>query len=160
MSESGDVNGAYATGEESAIDVRRIMAAIRFRVSRTTLRDEEAVRRARKGISPELGARISRLHAHVAGIRAHAGTIGNLPPHPPTVRGRLGAIAVRVIQRALFWLIPSLQTAQNQVAQALEDQIKINEALMKSLEQVLIRMEMLQGQPTEPMAVSAPRADA
>lgn len=160
MAVTGDPNCADATGEESAIDVRRIMAAIRLRASRTTLRDEEAVRRARKSISPELGIRISRLHARVAGIRAHAAAIGGLPPHPPTLRGRLGAIAVQVIQRALFWLIPSLRAAQNQVAQALEDQIKINEELMKSLQQALVRIELLEGRPTEPMAGSLPGTDA
>src|SRR5262245_7749192 len=29
--------------------------------------------------------------------------LGDMPPAPPTMRGRLGAILVRVVRRALFW---------------------------------------------------------
>jgi hypothetical protein len=141
------------------VDVRQIMAAIRLRVRRSSLRNEDAQRRARRSISSELLARVSRLNARIETIRAHAGRIGELPPHPPTFRGRIGAVAVRLVRRALFWFIPSLQIAQNEIVQALEDQIKVNEELMKSLEQVHLQIELMQSQ-TEAPAVSIRTAGA
>jgi hypothetical protein len=65
-----------------------------------------------------------------------------LPPQPPGLRGSLGSFAVRVVRRTLFWLIPSLQAMHEQMAQALEDQVKINEELVKALEQAHVRAEL------------------
>ena len=34
--------------------------------------------------------------------------IGQLPPEPPTFRGRMGAFFVKIVQRALFWYTPQI----------------------------------------------------
>jgi hypothetical protein len=82
----------------------------------------------------------------VAAIRASAARIGELPPAPPTLRAKVGAVAVRGLRRAMFWLIPSLQAAQEQIAAALEDQTKAVEDLVKAIEKTNARMELLLGE--------------
>lgn len=128
------------------IDIQTIMAEIRGRVRVENQREQAALRNVRKIISPELTARVSRLQVRVAAIRASAARIGELPPAPPTPRARIGAVAVRVLRRAMFWLIPSLQAAQEQIAAALEDQTKAVEDLVKAIEKTNARMELLLGE--------------
>jgi SAM-dependent methyltransferase len=41
--------------------------------------------------------------------------IGQLPPEPPTFRGRLGAFFVRIVRRALFWYTPQIAAFQAEV---------------------------------------------
>lgn len=128
------------------IDIQTIMAEIRGHVRVENQREQAALRNVRKIISPELTARVSRLQVRVAAIRASAARIGELPPAPPTPRARIGAVAVRVLRRAMFWLIPSLQAAQEQIAAALEDQTKAVEDLVKAIEKTNARMELLLGE--------------
>jgi hypothetical protein len=131
----------------ATINVREIMARIRLQTRQASLREEEALRHARQFIPSELSARAPRLHARVETIRENAARIGELPPQPPTLRGRAGAQIVRLIHRSLFWLLPSLRTAHDQVVQALAEQVKINEEMMKAIEQAHVRISGLQGQP-------------
>lgn len=125
------------------IDVQTIMAEIRGRVRVESQREQAALRNVRKIISPDLMARVSRLQVRVAAIRASAALLGELPPAPSTLRAETGAVAVRILRRAMFWLIPSLQAAQEQIAAALEDQTKAVEDLVKAIEKTNARMELL-----------------
>ena len=34
--------------------------------------------------------------------------IGQLPPEPPTLRGRVGSLLVKSVHRALFWYTPQI----------------------------------------------------
>ena len=115
------------------IDIQTIMAEIRGRVRVESQREQAALRNVRKIISPDLTARVSRLQVRVAAIRASAAHIGELPPAPPTLR-------------AMFWLIPSLQAAQEQIAAALEEQTRAVEDLVKAIERTNARMERLLGE--------------
>lgn len=128
------------------IDVQPIMAEVRGRVRLESRREQAALRNVRKIVSPDLTARVSRLQVRVAAIRASAARIGQLPPAPPTLRAKVGAVAVRALRRAMFWLIPSLQAAQEQIAGALEDQTKAVEDLVKAIEKTNARMELLLGE--------------
>jgi flagellar hook-basal body complex protein FliE len=128
------------------IDVQTLMAEIRGRVRLENQRERTALRNVRKIVPPDLMARVSRLQIRVAAIRASAALIGEPPPAPPTFRARAGAVAVRVLRRALFWLIPGLQAAQEQIAAALEDQTKALEDLVKAIEKTNARMEFLLGE--------------
>jgi hypothetical protein len=141
------------THESNAeINVQQIMATIRQRVRQIHRRNEDATRRARKAISNELLSRVSRLNARVGTLRANVTRIGEMPPQPPTLRGKVGALLVRLMQRALFWLIPSLQAIEDQVAQAFEDQAKVNQELLKALQEAHTKIEQLQGAPMQPDA--------
>ena len=53
---------------------------------------------------------------------------------------------MRALQRAMFWLIPSLQAAQEQIAAALEEQTRAVEDLVKAIERTNARMERLLGE--------------
>jgi vacuolar-type H+-ATPase subunit I/STV1 len=44
--------------------------------------------------------------------------IGDLPPAPPTLRGRMGAALVKVVQRMLFWYTDQIRTFQTNVSEA------------------------------------------
>jgi len=139
-------------GSNAEVKVQQIMATIRHKVRHIHRRNEDATRRARRAISNELLSRASRLNARVGTLRANVARIGEMPPQPPTVRGKIGALLVRLMQRALFWLIPSLQANQDQVAQAFEDQAKVNEELLKALQEAHTKIEQLQDTRMQPNA--------
>ena len=128
------------------VDVQTIMAEIRGRVRLESQREQAALHNVRKIVSPELMARVSRLQVRVAAIRAGAARIGELPPAPSTLRAKVGAVAVRTLQRAMFWLIPTLREAQEQIAAALEEQTKAVEDLVKTIEKTNARLECLLGE--------------
>lgn len=45
--------------------------------------------------------------------------VGRMPPEPPTVRGRLGAVLVRAIRRALFWYTRQINEIAGNIAEIL-----------------------------------------
>jgi O-antigen chain-terminating methyltransferase len=49
--------------------------------------------------------------------------IGDMPAEPPTLRGRVGALLVRIVQRALFWYTGQIRTFQTRVADAAREQM-------------------------------------
>ncbi len=127
-----------------AVNVQQIMLEIRRKVRAIHRLNDDATRRARRAISTELMSHAARLSARVGTIQAGVGRIGAMPPQPPTLRGKIGGVLVHVMQRALFWLVPSLQSAHEQVAQALADQVKINEELLKAVVAAHARIEQMQ----------------
>jgi hypothetical protein len=68
--------------------------------------------------SPVLRSAISVLHASYA-------LVGQLPPEPPTFRGRVGARLIRIVNRMLFWYTPQIVYFQYSALRALEEQAKI-----------------------------------
>lgn len=84
---------------------------------------------AKKGTSPELAVALIRARTRLAMIRQTIQRIGELPPCPPTLRGRIGAFAIISMRRALFWLIPSVQMVQHEVATCLEEELRLIEHL-------------------------------
>ncbi len=51
------------------------------------------------------------------GIVTGQALVGRIPPAPPTLRARVGANLVRLVQRALFWYTAQIQNFQLNVAQ-------------------------------------------
>jgi 2-polyprenyl-3-methyl-5-hydroxy-6-metoxy-1,4-benzoquinol methylase len=49
--------------------------------------------------------------------------VGDMPPQPPTFRGRAGAVLVRIVRRALFWYTGQIRTFHAQVAEAAREQV-------------------------------------
>jgi hypothetical protein len=68
--------------------------------------------------SAALRSVLSALHASYA-------LVGQLPPEPPTLRGRIGARLVKLVQRMLFWYTPQIVHFQYSALRALEEQAKI-----------------------------------
>jgi 2-polyprenyl-3-methyl-5-hydroxy-6-metoxy-1,4-benzoquinol methylase len=48
--------------------------------------------------------------------------IGDMPPEPPTIRGRMGAMLVRIVRRALFWYTSQIKTFHARAADAAREQ--------------------------------------
>ena len=74
---------------------------------------------------------LARLKASTAALEEAAGRIGEIPPSPDTFRARVGAGAVRIMQRALFWLVPSIKSTQQNLVQALRDHVTVTDEILK-----------------------------
>jgi O-antigen chain-terminating methyltransferase len=48
--------------------------------------------------------------------------IGDMPPQPPTLRGRVGAVLVRIVRRMLFWYTDQLRALHKIVSEAAGEQ--------------------------------------
>jgi hypothetical protein len=47
------------------------------------------------------------------------------------------------MQRALFWLVPSIKSTQQNVVQAVRDHVTVTEEIVKALQQTNIQVELL-----------------
>src|SRR5262249_55235259 len=84
----------------------------------------------KNGTSPQLAVAVVRARTRLVTMRQTIQRIGEPPPCPPTLRGRVGAFAVLGMRGALFWLIPSLKMVQEEVAACLEDELRLIEQLV------------------------------
>src|SRR4051812_3364249 len=50
-------------------------------------------------------------------VESTAQQVGDMPPAPPTMRGRTGAVLVQAIRRALFWYTGQIRAFQGMVAE-------------------------------------------
>ena len=50
--------------------------------------------------------------------------IGDMPPQPPTLRGRVGAVLVNVVRRMLFWYTDQIRAQQKRIADAAREQAR------------------------------------
>lgn len=121
------------------VDVQAIMRDIRSRVRGASL-THEYVRRARRSVPGHLASTVGRLRASTALLRSAVSRIGETPPAPPTLRGRIGASMVALIQRVLFWYTPTVQNANLQIVDALESHLKVTEEIISILERTHVEM--------------------
>lgn len=70
-------------------------------------------------------------------IRSNRLLVGRMPPQPSTFRAKVGAVAVRAVQRMLFWYTPQIQSFQRDVVRVLEEQA----ALLSTLSAKQKRLE-------------------
>ena len=129
------------------------MREIRSR-ARGANREHEWVRRARRSVPAHLQSSVGRLRASMASLRSTIDRIGQLPPSPPTFRGRMGASVIRLMQRMMFWFTPSVQSADRLIVDALEAHLKVTEEILAVLEKTNIELARV----AEAGAGEAPRA--
>ena len=72
--------------------------------------------------------------------------IGEQPSQPDTLRGRVGAMAVRIIRRLLFWLTPQIKSANISLLQALEQQAAVSQQILASLQNLASAIEKSQSE--------------
>jgi hypothetical protein len=65
------------------------------------------------------------LRSVLAALHASYALVGQLPPEPPTFRGRVGARLVKLVQRMLFWYTPQIVHFQYSTLRAFEEQASI-----------------------------------
>ncbi len=63
--------------------------------------------------------------------------IGDMPPQPPTLRGRIGAVLVQAVRRSLFWYTKQIRAFHGMVAEAAREQA----AALRELETRLQRQQ-------------------
>ena len=63
---------------------------------------------------------LRELSEATSALVAASSTIGHAPPAPPTFRGRMGALAVRVVARMLFWYTPQIRAFHQLVAETVK----------------------------------------
>src|SRR5579864_7028049 len=50
--------------------------------------------------------------------------VGDIPPQPPTLRGRIGAVLVKLVRRMLFWYTGQIRMFHAGVAEAVGEQAR------------------------------------
>jgi hypothetical protein len=110
--------------EAPAADVQAVMQGVRRRARQRRSENAEFQRLAEQVVSPALALALSRLDAHLQDLRRSAPMVGAQPPTPRTLRGRIGAVLVALVRRALFWFIPPLESSQAAMLGALEGQYR------------------------------------
>ena len=94
--------------------------------------------------------------------------VGDIPPQPPTLRGRLGAVLVKLVRRMLFWYTGQIRTFHGVVAEAVGEQARSLQELSDGLQrqQVAGTVDRLAGlesryqqQALEPVRALAERLD-
>ncbi|MBC8165231.1 MAG: hypothetical protein H7Y20_05070 [Bryobacteraceae bacterium] len=118
----------------SPIDVQSVMRRIR-KQARGSDPEHEWLRQGRRAVPSHLISNVARLRSSTALLRSSIARIGEQPPAPRTIRGKIGFALVQVVRRALFWLIPTIRTAQGQLVDALEGQLAATEEILKILQQ-------------------------
>jgi hypothetical protein len=146
------------SAEVSPVNVHDLMREIRGRLRRVR-RDRAAfLRHAERVISPALAMSLKNLESQVVELRNSVEAIGAMPPVPDTLRGRVGAFLVRRVRKALFWLIPPLQTSHIKIVGALEEQRRALVEITNALRQV--NSELVALKSGAPPLSSGPNTDA
>jgi SAM-dependent methyltransferase len=86
------------------------------------------------GAEPSNG--FSRLRQWIPALKQACQEVGQMPPMPPTLRGKVGAFVVAAVRRVLFWLIPPLRSALFESACVLEEQL----SQMERMSQLVLRL--------------------
>jgi hypothetical protein len=126
-----------------AVDVQAIMREIRTAVRAQNRKRDDTARIARRSTPGHLPALIARLKASTVSLEEAAKRIGEIPPGPKTLRARVGALAVAVMQRSLFWLVPAVRSNQQNLVHVLRDHVAATEDILKALQQTNVQLEFL-----------------
>src|SRR5271154_2634350 len=122
------------SGSAYSINVgKEVLQQIREEMERSyrPLEVSKPMERAQAGEPPIDSAGIrSALSALYASYRL----VGQLPPEPPTFRGRLSARLVKLVQRMLFWYTPQIIHFQYSALRAFEEQTKSIESVAAHLQ--------------------------
>jgi hypothetical protein len=73
-------------------------------------------------------------------MHASYALVGQLPPEPPTFRGRMGARLVKLVQRMLFWYTPQIVHFQYSALRAMEEQAKILQSAERRIRQLEVEL--------------------
>jgi len=84
-------------------------------------------------LSQPVSGDLAELRSAVAALFSSYARVGQTPPEPPTLRGRIGAQLVKLVQRLLFWYTPQIVHFQYSALKAFE---AANRALEAEAEKV------------------------
>jgi len=123
-SESGSQLDAGLRVKHDSQDLSDLRARMRRRIERNIAkRDDE------RGVA--ISGHLSGLRRRLASLRSSCELVGEMPPTPPTLRGRIGARLVSVVRRTLFWLLPPLHSVLYEQVRFLEEELASMENLFR-----------------------------
>src|ERR1019366_713971 len=76
------------------------------------------------------------LRSAIAALNASYAVVGQTPPEPPILRGRIGARLVKLVQRLLFWYTPQIVHFQYSALKAFDSALRAFEGQAKSVRQL------------------------
>jgi SAM-dependent methyltransferase len=85
-----------------------------------------------------------------------SGLVGEMPPEPPTLRGRVGSWLIRRIRRALFWYTPRIVEFQQNVSRAMEQEVEAIQEIARENEALRLRIAEME---TNRVAIESLRKD-
>jgi O-antigen chain-terminating methyltransferase len=74
------------------------------------------------------------MRSALSALYASYSLVGQTPPEPPSLRGRIGAGLVKLVQRMLFWYTPQIVNFQYSALRAIEEQTKSLESAAAQLQ--------------------------
>jgi DNA repair exonuclease SbcCD ATPase subunit len=101
-----------------------VLQQIRDEMERAYRPPEADIRVERAEAEEPLSVESAALRSALSALQASYAMVGRLPPEPPTVRGRIGARLIKLVQRMLFWYTPQIVYFQYSALRALEEQAK------------------------------------
>jgi len=111
-------------------------------------RPPEANKRIEQAKAEEpLSVESAALRSALLALHASYATVGRLPPEPPTVRGRIGARLIKLVQRMLFWYTPQIVHFQYSALRVLEEQAKILERDERRIRQLEGELKVVMAAP-------------
>ncbi len=90
---------------------------------------------------------LAKLQGRLEQLRAVCAQIGKSPKVPDTVRGRVGARLVSLVQRMLFWYTPPLQTTLEGLTEVVDGLIRRAGRLQEELNQQALQLMELPPKP-------------
>lgn len=92
--------------------------------------------------TPSRGGHFPAWAALAAGMGLGRPQVGDMPPEPPTRRGKIGAVLVKIVQRALFWYTAQIRADHKLISEAADEQLKAVRGLIS--EQQRLQRELVQ----------------
>lgn len=118
--------------DSANIDVNELMRQIQERARQST----EALRPASNGANPLAGpSELTRLRFSAAELREAIRRVNELPPSPPTLRGRMGLILIKVMSRLMAWQSGQVRPFRGAVVNNSDEQLRVIEALLHRVEE-------------------------
>jgi O-antigen chain-terminating methyltransferase len=89
---------------------------------------------------------LAELRSALGALNASYALVGQTPPEPPTLRGRIGARLVKLVQRLLFWYTPQIVHFQYSALKAFDSALRILEGHAQSLQQQAQNVQQLEAE--------------
>lgn len=111
-----------------------------------------------EALSPDISNELSILQGSYRRLYQIRGLIGQMPPSPNTMRARIGAHLIRVVQRMLFWYTPRIHEVQSEITAAIGSLARLVERQAETIAE--LRSEVATLQRTRVMDSMADRTNA
>lgn len=118
---------------QPVVDVQEVMREVRSRARERKQAEAQQLERLNHVLHPDLGHRIASIRRILQELPGEACRIGDMPPRPPTLRGKAGYVLVWIMRRALFWLIPSIQRFELKMIDVIDQQALVMEDILGSM---------------------------